>query len=162
MGVIGRPHGVRGLLHVVAYAADLTAFDTFTDETGRTLALRPMRGGVFEVSIVQGGERTPVADRDAAARLTNSRLYVDRDQLPPADEDEFYLADLVGMAAHDQAGAPIGAVSVVHDYGAGASLEIARDAAPPLLVPFTRLAVPSVDVAARRLIVVPPTEAAAP
>ena len=46
----------------------------------------------------------------------------------------------------------------MHDYGAGASLEIARADAPALLVPFTRAAVPVVDVAAGRITVVPPAE----
>lgn len=162
MGVIGRPHGVRGLSRVVAYADDLSAYDAFEDERGRGIALRHVRDDVFEVFEVAAGRRSPITDRDAVAKLTNTKLYVDRDRLPPPPDDEFYLADLVGMAALDAAGRPLGSVACVHDYGAGASLEIARGAAPPLLVPFTRLAVPDVDVAARRLTVVPPAEASAP
>ena len=42
-----------------------------------------------------------VADRTAAEKLTNLRLYVERDRLPPPDEEEFYLSDLVGLAAVD-------------------------------------------------------------
>ncbi len=161
MGVVGRPHGVRGLCRVVSYADDLTAYDRFEDERGQAFALRRVREDVFEVFRLADGGRVAIADRDAAAKLTNTKLYVDRDRLPPPDEDEFYLADLVGMAALDESGRPVGSVCTVHDYGAGASLEIARDAAAPLLVPFTRASVPQVDVAGRRLTVVPPTEASA-
>ena len=98
----------------------------------------------------------------AAEKLTNTRLYIERSALPPAEEDEYYLADLIGLPAMDAAGAALGTVAVVHDYGAGVSLEIAREAAPPLIVPFTREVVPTVDLAARLLVVVPPDETVVP
>ena len=90
--------------------------------------------------------------------MTNTRLYIDRARLPEPEPDEFYLADLVGLTARDAAGAPIGTVNAVHDYGAGASLEIAREHSPPLLVPFTRACVPSLDIPAGRLTIAPPGE----
>jgi 16S rRNA processing protein RimM len=73
--------------------------------------------------------------------------------LPVPEADEFYLADLVGLEAVDPAGAALGQVAAVHDYGAGASLEIGA-----LLIPFTRACVPMVDIAAGRLVVLPPAE----
>ena len=100
--------------------------------------------------------RSPIAIPPSA--LTNTRLYLERDRLPPPEAEEFYLADLVGLAAFDSDGAKLGAVTTVHDYGAGASLEIAREGAPALLVPFTRAAVPEVDLPAGRLAVVLPVE----
>ncbi len=78
-------------------------------------------------------------------------------RLPAAEEDEFYLADLVGLAAFAPDGTALGTVATVHDYGAGASLEIGS-----LLVPFTRACVPDVDVASRRLVVVMPEEITLP
>ena len=155
MGVVGRPHGVRGLVHVTSFTAepaDLAAFP-LQDERGRRLALQWRGEAIAAIGEVVGGETRWVRDRDAAARLTNLRLYVPRAVLPPAGEDEFYLADLIGMAAHDAAGRPLGSVSAVHDYGAGASLEIGA-----LIVPFTRACVPEVDLAGGRLTVVPPGE----
>ncbi len=104
------------------------------------------------------GAEVKVADRAAAEKLTNTRLYVERERLPEPEPDEFYLADLVGLAACDAAGAGFGTVTAVHDYGAGVSLEIGREGAPPLLVPFTRAAVPEVDVARGRVVVAPPEE----
>ena len=67
-----------------------------------------------------------VADRAAAEKLTNTKLFIDRSALPPPDDDEYYLADLIGLTAVDPAATPLGTVSVVHDYGAGASFEIDR------------------------------------
>jgi len=164
LGVIGRPHGVRGLLHVVSHAKDpasLAEYGPLDDGTGRRFVLRWRGDGVAALAELVDGREVPVTDRDAAARLTNTPLHTERDRLPEPDEEEFYLADLLGLSAQDAAGALLGSVAQVHDYGAGVSLEIMRQDAPPLLVPFTRVAVPVVDIAAGRLTVIPPEETAA-
>ncbi|MFQ3623191.1 MAG: PRC-barrel domain-containing protein, partial [Acetobacteraceae bacterium] len=94
-----------------------------------------------------------------------TRLYVGRARLPAvADPDEFYQADLIGLEAEEPSGRGIGRVVAVHDHGAGAFLEIV----PPgpggesLLIPFARASVPVVDLARRRLVVVPPAELVVP
>ena len=159
LGVIGRAHGVRGLVRVTSYADDITAYGPLSDDTGRRFVLRARGEGVAEVAELIGGAEVKVADRTVAEKLTNVRLYIERAQLPEPEEDEFYLADLIGLAAVDADGAALGKVVAVHDYGAGASLEIARDGTPPLLVPFARASVPVVDVAGGRIVIDPPAEA---
>ncbi len=157
MGVIGRPHGVRGLVHVHSYtaeAADLQGYGPLLDDAGRAWALTWRGEGVAELRDADGRALT---DRTAAERLTNVKLYVARERLPEPEQDDFYVSDLVGLQATTPAGAALGTVTVVHDYGAGTSLEIVGEAAP-LLVPFTRACVPRVDVKAGRLVVVPPHE----
>ena len=161
LGVVGRPHGVRGLVRVVSYTADpasLTAYGALSDDRGRRFTLRWRGEGIAEIAEMVDGKAVSSADRNAAEKLVNTRLYIDRSCLPPPEEEEFYLADLVGLSAFDVAGAALGEVAAVHDYGAGASLEIARAEGAALLVPFTRASVPEVDPAAGRLIVVPPAE----
>lgn len=161
LGVIGRAHGVRGRVRVTSHTADpadLTEYGPLTDDTGRRFLLRWRSEGVAEVSELVGDAVVKIGDRNSAERLTNTRLYIDRAALPVPEEDEYYLADLIGLAAVDASGAAIGSVTVVHDYGAGVSLEIARPDAPVLLLPFTRAAVPVVDIAAGRITVVPPPE----
>ncbi len=158
MGVIGRPHGVRGLVRVTSYADDLTAYGPLSDPKGRRFVLRWRGQGVAEIAELVDGAQVKVADRTAAEKLTNTRLYVDRAQLPEPEEDEFYLADLIGLTAVDADRGKLGTIIAVHDYGAGASLEIERESAPPLLVPFTRAAVPEVDVAAGLVVADPPQE----
>ena len=158
MGVVGRPHGVRGLLHVHSYTAepsDLARYNPLLDETGRAWSLAWRGEGVAEL---RDGAGRAVADRTEAERLVNTKLHVERHRLPAPDGEEFYLADLVGLEARDVAGARIGQVAAVHDYGAGTSLEIERPPANPLLVPFTRAAVPLIDLAGGTLTVVPPAE----
>ncbi len=156
LGVVGRPHGVRGLVHVHSYTADpvdLPEYAPFSDERGRVFALRWVSEGVAELSELVDGARRPVRDRAVAEKLVNTRLFVPRDRLPPPEAEEFYLSDLIGLAAVRADGAALGVVDQVHDYGAGASLEIGR-----LLVPFTRACVPVVDLAGGRVVVVAPEE----
>ncbi len=158
MGVIGRPHGVRGLLRVTSYADDITAHGPLSDAKARRFVLRWRGAGVAEVGGLVGAAEVKVADRTAAETLTNTRLYLDRARLPEPEQDEFYLADLVGLTAVDAAGSQLGSLCAVHDYGAGVSLEIERQGAPPLLVPFTRACVPLVDIAGGQVTVVPPED----
>ena len=153
MGVIGRAHGVRGQVRVTSYAEDLTKYGPLTDAKGRRFVLRWRGDGVAEISELVAGAEVKVADRTAAEALTNTRLYVERERLPDPDPEEFYLADLIGLQAFDRSGAPLGTVTVVHDYGAGASLEIEAEGTPALLVPFTRAHVPEVDLQAGRVAV---------
>jgi 16S rRNA processing protein RimM len=157
MGVIGRPHGVRGLVRVTSYADDLTAYGPLSDAEGRRFVLRWSSEGVAEIAELVAGAEVKVTDRTAAEKLINTRLYVDRVRLPEPEDDEFYLADLIGLAAVDRNGAQLGTISAVHDYGAGASLEIEREDDQPLLVPFTRACVPQVDVAGGRVVIEPPS-----
>ena len=156
MGVVGRPHGVRGLVHVHSYTAapaDLPTYGELENEQGRRFRLRWKSDGVAEIFEIIEGKRVAVATREAAQALVNTRLFVPRAKLPKPDEDEFYLVDLIGMQAVDADGKELGRVDTVHDYGAGASLEIGR-----IIVPFTRACVPVVDLAERRLTVVIPDE----
>ena len=98
-----------------------------------------------------------IGDRNAAETLTNLKLYVSRDRLPPTEDGEFYHADLVGLAAVTPDGAPLGTVTAVHNFGAGDVIEIKPESGESLLVPFTDAAVPKIDIAAGRMVVVPLT-----
>ena len=157
---------MRGLVRVTSHTADpaaLTAYGALSDGGQRRFVLRWKSEGVAEVSELVGGVPVKVADRTAAEKLTNVRLFIDRAALPPPDEeDEFYLADLIGLLVHDGNGSILGSVGMVHDYGAGVSLEIARPGAAPLILPFTQACVPVVDVAGGRIVVSPPDEIVVP
>ena len=165
LGVIGRPHGVRGLVRVASYTADpadLAAYGTLSDARGRLFDVAWRAPGTAEVSEIIDGRRVKVATREAAEKLTNVKLFVAREKLPPPDEDEFYFSDVIGLAVFDEAGAAVGQVTAVHDYGAGASIEVERAGQPPLMLPFTRACVPEVDTKAGRIVVVPPDEILVP
>ena len=157
VGEIGRPHGVRGLVKLRSFTADPAAiadYGPLTDESGqRRFAITLLAEGLARIE--------GVADRDAAQRLTGTPLYVERARLPPpAEAEEYYLADLLGLRAETEAGAPLGRVRSVEEHGAGAFLVL--DGPPERLVPFTRAAVPVVDLAGGRLVCVPPEEIIVP
>ncbi|MBO1076019.1 ribosome maturation factor RimM [Roseomonas marmotae] len=158
VGEIGRPHGVRGLVRVQSFTAEpaaIAGYGPLSDESGeRCFVLEWLSGGLARID--------GITDRDAAAKLTGTRLYVDRDRLPPPAEEEFYLADLVGLTARDAGGQEIGQVRAVEDFGAGSFLTILTEAGKEVLVPFTRAAVPEVRVAEGWLVAVPPGEGALP
>ena len=164
MGVIGRPHGVRGLVRVHSHAAvpaDLAAYGMLSDDRGGSWTLRWRGEGIAELT---DGAGVAVQDRERAATLVNRRLFVDRDRLPPPDEEEFYLADLIGLEAiehHGDGERSLGRVLAVHDYGAGTSLEIGS-AASSLLLPFTRACVPEIMIQAGRIVVARPDEIEVP
>ena len=159
LGVIAGAHGVRGQVRIKSFAEDptnLTAYGPLTDEAG---------GRVFRITVTGQAKGVLLAriegvkDRDEALALRGARLHVDRDALPAPDEDEYYHADLIGLRAEDHDGRPVGEVVEVHNFGAGDVLEIARPEAQPLLLPFTKAAVPEVDLAEGRVVVAPPEEA---
>jgi 16S rRNA processing protein RimM len=153
VGEIGRPHGVRGLVRLRAFTEDpaaIAAYSPLTDADGAKRYAITLKGG--DIAAIEG-----VADRDAAQRLTGTKLYVERDRLPPPEDDEFYLVDLIGLAAVTDSGEPLGRIRAVEDHGAGAFLIIEGTAREHLL-PFTRAVVPVVDIASGRVTVVPPDE----
>jgi 16S rRNA processing protein RimM len=157
MGVIGKPHGVRGLLRVNTFTEDPVGLASYplVDRTGRKFSLEWVNDGIAQFSELLGTGAKKITDRNAAEKLTNTELFAPRSSLPEPDEEEFYLTDLIGLKAHSEAGKILGTIAAVHEYGAGPSLEIHPG---PLLVPFTRTVVPVVDIAAGHVVVIPPPE----
>jgi 16S rRNA processing protein RimM len=155
---IGAAHGVRGEVRLRSFTQDPMAVAAYGPLESEDGAWR------FEIEDLRPAKDHFVArfvgvnDRDAAEKLTHLRLYVPRDRLPPAADGEFYYADLVGLAAVTPDGAELGAVSAIHNFGAGDIVEIKRAGGAPLLVPFTEAAVPSIDMKSGRMVVVPPAE----
>jgi 16S rRNA processing protein RimM len=156
LGIITGAHGVRGRVRIKSFTAEpqaIAGYGALESEAGDRR---------FELEITGAGKGVLIAridgigDRDAAERLKGTRLYVRRAALPPPEAEEFYQADLVGLEARRSDGTPMGRVSAVHDFGAGASLEIEDAAGKTLLVPFTRSAVPQIDIAGGILVIVPP------
>jgi 16S rRNA processing protein RimM len=158
----GAPHGVRGEVRLKSFTADPMAvaqYGPLESEDGarrfEILGLRPAKDML--IARLKG-----VADRNAAEALRNQRLYVAREKLPAADNDEFYHADLIGLAAVSVDGRALGTVVAVQNFGAGDLLEIAPPGAPSVLLPFTKATVPEVDIRGSRLVVDPPEGAFGP
>lgn len=160
LGVITGAHGVRGLVKVKSFTEqpeDLTRYGPLGDEAGKRQFRLTLKGRAKDALLasIEG-----VRDRDAAQDLRGTRLTVPRTALPAIDEPEtFYYADLEGLAVEDADGQAVGTIKAVLNHGAGDLLEILPpDGGRSLLVPFTRLAVPEIDLAGGRVVVAPPEE----
>jgi 16S rRNA processing protein RimM len=153
---IGAPHGVRGEVRVKSYTAepsDFAAYGPLFDADGRRYAVRAARALKDDLLVVSF---EGISDRTAAERLTRTQLFVDRSSLPQADDEEFYHADLLGLAVETTRGEAVGTIIAVPNFGSDDLLEVARPGRRSVYVPFTRAVVPVVDVAAGRVIIEPP------
>lgn len=159
VGAIVGAHGVRGQIRVKSFTtdpADVAAYGPVESEDGsRRFKLKVMGEAKGLIIVRLDG----VADRDAAEALRGTKLYVPRASLPETEEDEFLYSDLVGLTAEGVDGVVIGTVRGVADFGAGEVLDIGYAGGGSFMVPFTKQAVPVVDIAGRRLVVDPPAYA---
>ena len=158
VGQIGTAHGLRGEVRLRAFTEDPMAVAMLgpleSEDGSRRFDVEAVRPAKDHLVARLSG----VGDRTAAEALRNVRLYARRDRLPdPEDDDTFYHADLIGLSVLDPNGAELGRITALHNFGAGDILEIQTiDPGEPVLLPFTKLTVPTVDVAAGHVIVDPP------
>lgn len=156
VGAIGGAFGVRGEVRLKSFCAvpeDIAAYGPlYTEDGARKFTVRltrPVAGGL-------GARLSGITTREEAEALRGTTLWVDRARLPRLPDDEFYHADLIGLPVQDTGGAPIGTVTAVHNHGAGDILEVRGPDGRSHLIPFTRAAVPTVDLHARRIVADPP------
>jgi len=156
VGVVTGPQGVQGAVRIKSFTEipeDIAGYGPLEDQTGRRqfdLRLCGVAKGVL-IARLPG-----VEDRDQAKALRGLRLYLPRSALPQPEAEEYYHADLIGLDAVLEDGTRVGRVRAIYDFGAGDTLELARDGASPVLVPFTRAVVPIVEPAEGRLVLDPP------
>lgn len=158
MGEIGAAQGLKGEVRLRSYTqepAGIAAYGALEDEKGRVIEIESVR--VTPKALI--ARIKGVSTREAAEMLNHTRLYLPRARLPESDAEEWYYADLIGLAVVDQTGAKIGTVAAMHNFGAGDILEIKPESGGEnLLVPFTSDTVPEVDIKQGRIVLVPPEE----
>lgn len=151
--------GVKGEVRLRAYGDDpkaLLGYGTLLRADGLP-ALTLLSGRAAKGELIARAKE--IATKEQADALKGLELYVPREALPPAGEDEFYLTDLIGLRAEAPDGAPLGRIANVHDFGAGDLLEIAPEGGGQAwLVAFTKQNAPVVDIPGGRVVVVRPTE----
>lgn len=157
VGAIAGAFGVRGEVRLKSFTADpeaVAGYGQLTTEDGArsfevTLG-RPVKGGF-------AARLSGVLTKEDADALRGVQLFAPRDRLPDLPDDEFYHADLIGVAVFDTGGAALGRIKAVHNHGADDLLEIhGPGLRTTVLLPFTRAAVPTVDLAAGRIVADPP------
>ena len=156
IGCIAGVHCVKGLVRINSYTEepmDVAAYGSVTDEDGeRMFELEAQRMVKTQVLTRIKG----VTDRDAAEALRGMDLFISRNALPSTSDNEFYWEDLEGLRAESINGNPLGNVLSVHDFGAGAMLEVGSNVSETILIPFTPDVVPEVDLSNGRVVIDPP------
>ena len=156
VGAIAGAFGVRGEVRLKSFCAtpeDIGGYSPLVTEGGQSFDVRitrPVKNGF-------AARLSGVTTKEQADALKGTRLYVPRERLPALGDDEFYHADLIGLEVVDTGGATLGRITAVHDHGAGDLLEIAGPGIKgTVMLPFTQAAVPTVDIAAGRIVTDPP------
>lgn len=163
LGKIVGAHGVRGRVRIRAFTAEplgVAGYGPVQTADGRRLTfVAPQLAAKGMVIAGIAG----ITDRTAAEALAGQSFSVERAKLPPpSDPNEYYQADLIGLAAFDPDGQALGTVAAVHDYGAGPLLELDLPGGGSRLVPFTRDVALEVDLPAGRIVLELPVEIAEP
>jgi 16S rRNA processing protein RimM len=155
---IGAAHGVRGAVKLWTFTEDPLAVKHYgplaTKDGARKFEVATAREAKGHLVATLKG----IATREEAERLNGIELYIAREKLPATDEDEYYHADLIGLAAVNAANEPIGRVIAIHNFGAGDIIEIAPVHGATILLPFTNAVVPTVDLAAGHVVIALPDE----
>jgi 16S rRNA processing protein RimM len=159
VGRIAGAFGVRGEVRITTFTQDplaLLRYRVLKRADGSPAVTltnaRAAKGGIV-------ARTKEIETRDQAEAARGLKLFVARDDLPPPDEDEFYLTDLIGLEARDAAGALIGRIRAVENFGAGDLLEITpTSGGVTWWLPFTREAAPEVSISGGYVTVIRPVE----
>ena len=150
---IGAAHGVRGAVKLWTFTEDPLAVTRYgqlmTKDGARQFEVTHLREAKGHLVARLKG----IATRQEAERLNGVELYVAREKLPATSEDEYYHADLIGLAAVNATGEPLGRVIAIHNFGAGDIIEIAPPDGATMLLPFTNAVVPTVDLEGGRVVI---------
>jgi len=157
VGAIAGAFGVKGEVRLKSFCADPAAIANYTplySKDGRRFATVVLTGAASNALTSRIDGVTTKGEADA---LKGTELYAERDQLPSLPDDEFYHADLIGLPVYDAGGQLLGKVKAVLNHGASDLLEIhIPGAKSTVLLPFTNAAVPTVNLAAGRIVADPP------
>lgn len=155
---IGAAHGVRGAVKLWTFTEDPLAVKDYgvlsTKDGARHFEVMSAREARDHLVATFKG----IATRDEAERLNGIELYIPREKLPATEDDEYYHADLIGLAAMTTADETLGRVVAIHNFGAGDIIEIAPSSGPTMLLPFTNAVVPTVDLVGGRVVIELPEE----
>jgi 16S rRNA processing protein RimM len=152
LGEFGRAVGLKGEIRLKSLTGDPVAiadYGPLQSEDGRRFTILDGRFVGENMIVAKVAE---IKTREAAEAVNRLKLYIDRAALPDADEEEFYYADLIGLSVEDETGKPVGKVKSLFNHGAGDFLEITQTMGPVLTIPFTKKAVPLVDVKGGRVV----------
>ena len=148
LAAIAGAHGVTGEVRLKLLGEGFAALRPHKSYNEGALTLQKLRDDGKGGAIARFAE---IADRTAAEKLRGTVLTVARAALPPLEEGEFYHSDLLDLPVITDAGAPVGRVRAVENFGATDIVEIEKPDGKRFMVPLTAKAVPEWN--AERLVV---------
>ncbi len=156
---LGRPHGVRGEILVHPYNEGASC-DDLSFPLQVTIVAAGVRRSINWLRARPAAKAwianfAQILDRDAAMTLTNAELWVARSALPPLDDDQVFVGDLIGCQAQSVQGLALGTVKGTFWNGAHDILSIIDDAGAERLIPAVPEFLIEVDLAAARIVVDP-------
>lgn len=148
LGVITGCHGVKGHVKIksfTAYDEDIFAYGDLQLKNGAPApTIKPTGSAKNQIiALIEG-----VNSRNEAEALKGTEFYIERDQLPPPDDGEFYIEDLKGLDIHDLNSTKIGVIEQVANYGAGDIVDIRFTDGRRESFSFTETTFPEIDIEA--------------
>jgi len=157
VAIIVGAHGVHGAVKVKSFTQnpeDFSIYGPLLNAEGDVI-LTPKNPRPINNAFTM---RSPeIKTREQAMAMKGTELFVPRSAFPEPEEDEFYFTDLVGLDVKSTDGKRVGKIIGVEDFGAGTMLEIrpvkTAENQNSFYHPFTKIAVPKVDVNAGRVVI---------
>ena len=158
-GRFGGAQGVRGEIRIRSFTEDpmaLARYKNVYDASGaRSFKIKKAR---FLKEGLLAAQIDGIDDRTKAETLTNLEIYIRRENLPRPDDDEFYIADLIGLEVRLADGSKFGSLTRVDNFGAGDILDILNSDGTEIQILFNKANVPQIDVTAGYLVINLPAE----
>lgn len=157
VAIIVGAHGVHGAVKVKSFTQipeDFSIYGPLLDAQGQIILTPKNPRPVGKHFTMRSPE---ITTREQAMSMKGTQLFVPRSVLPEPEEDDFYYTDLIGLDVKTTDGKRVGTIRGVHDFGAGDMLEIqpgkSADSQASFFHPFSKVAVPKVDLKAGRVII---------
>lgn len=161
VAVINGAFGIKGEVKLKPFTdqpEDCLNYGPLTDAKGAVI-LTPISARPVKKAMAVICEQ--VSTREQAEALSGTKLYVKRSALPPPAEDDFYYSDLIGLQVKTTSGKNVGTIAAMHEFGANDMMEIKpskkaaeqRGSTATWYHPFTKLAVPIVDITKGRVVI---------
>ncbi len=161
LGRIGAPYGVKGWVHIDSHTDPPEGLLSHSSWVLRLQGGERVARGIAEARLQSGrlvARFEDVDDRDAAAALTGATIEIERANLPPPGEREYYRADLLGLPVRNAAGVELGKVRHFIDAPTGALMVVQDAQGHEHWVPAVPQYLRKVDLAAGSILVDWPTE----
>jgi 16S rRNA processing protein RimM len=154
IGKIQKAHGVRGELKVLSFSGSSELFYSI-DEV--IIGKERKSAKPFRIINVKGGKRTSIVelegvDLNKAREMVGQIVWVQREKLPPLQEDEYYWADLIGMEVHLKDGRPLGSIKGIMNFGSS-DIYVCEDHKREILIPAVKGIIHRIDLEKKIVIV---------